>query len=86
MVDIFLPLVDRDGVETRRLTLTGLESRAQAGLVADRLLLARTPGRRSRSGHWPGKICPEIGNGQWFARKSIPRKRTFFRWFRNGTC
>jgi hypothetical protein len=78
MVDIFLLLVDRDGVATRRKALDRLEAKAGALLPNDRLFLAENAWQEIEVGPLPVRRCPRNGSGPISARRSIPRKPTSF--------
>jgi hypothetical protein len=62
-VDLFVLCVDRDGDPYRREALHDLERRSQRSCLLRASSLRNTPGRRSRSGHWPASIGGSSRNG-----------------------
>ncbi len=60
MVDIFLLLVDRDGIAARRTVLNGLETNAQEVLDDDRVLLAENAWQEIEVWALAGQNLPSI--------------------------
>ena len=77
MVDIFLLVVDRDGVPTQaHRPWIDLRPRARKCLEKIGCSWRRTPGRKSRSGLWRARSFPRNGGGATSAVNTIPRKNT----------
>jgi hypothetical protein len=77
MVDIFLLLVDRDGVATRRKALDRLEARAGALLANDRLFLAENAWQEIEVWALAGQALPR--EWRWAdIRKEKHPKETYF--------
>jgi hypothetical protein len=77
MVDIFLLLVDRDGVATRRTVLNGLETKAHDVLNDDRVLLAENAWQEIEVWALAGQELPK--KWSWIEiRKEIHPKEKYF--------
>jgi hypothetical protein len=76
-VDIFLLLVDRDGIATRRTALDGIESHAQEVLNDDRVLLAENAWQEIEVWALAGQKLPKDWNWREI-RAEIHPKEIFF--------
>jgi hypothetical protein len=80
MVDIFLLVVDRDGVATRKKALDGLEARAKALVKADRVLLAENAWQEIEVWALAGQDLPKKWKWQAIRREVHPKEAYFDPW------
>jgi hypothetical protein len=79
MVDIFLLLVDRDGIETRRRALDNLESRA-SGVLNDRVLFAENAWQEIEVWALAGQKLPTRWKWQEIRDEVHPKEAYFMPW------
>jgi len=80
MVDIFLLLVDRDGVKTRRKALDGLEAKSEAILAEDRVLLAENAWQEIEVWALAGQDLPKKWKWADIRREVHPKETYFVPW------
>jgi hypothetical protein len=80
MVDIFLLVVDRDGVKTRRHGLDGLEAKGEALLADDRLLLAENAWQEIEVWALAGQELPKKWKWGEIRREVHPKETYFVPW------
>jgi hypothetical protein len=80
MVDIFLLLVDRDGIKTRRNGLDGLEVKGEAVLADDRLLLPENAWQEIEVWALAGQQLPRKWRWVDIRREIHPKEEYFVPW------
>ena len=79
-VDIFLLLVDRDGIATRRKALDSIEAKAQKVLVDDRVLLAENAWQEIEVLALAGQKLPKAWNWKKIRAEIHPKETFLSRW------
>lgn len=80
MVDIFLLLVDRDNVVSRRMVLNGLEAKGEAFLAEDRFLLAENAWQEIEVWALAGQNLPKEWKWGVIRGESHPKETYFEPW------